>query len=166
MSVPKWQLQTPVSAFIFDCDGTLSTIEGIDILAQNRGISDKVSALTAEAMGKSGLNPEVYQKRLDLVFPQQKEVLALGHQYFKHQVHDVKNIIQLLTRLNKTIYLISAGLYPAIKIFGQLLEIPSENIFAVNIHFDAHGDFIDYERTSPLIHNDGKRQIITQLKKL
>lgn len=166
MAFPQWQLQTSLSAIIFDCDGTLSTIEGIDELAKNNGVSETVKSLTAEAMGKSGINQELYQKRLDLVYPTQKQVLELGHHYFTHQVPDAKEIIQVFKRLNKAIYLVSAGLYPAVSLFAKLLHVPCENVFAVNIQFDAAGQYQDYDRTSPLIHNNGKQVIVTRLKAL
>jgi len=161
---PTWQLQTPIEAIIFDCDGTLSAIEGIDELAKNNGVGEIVSALTAEAMGKSGITPELYQQRLDLVYPQQKQVLELGAQYYTQRTPDADRIIQLFKRLNKSVYLVSAGLYPAVTLFGELLEIPKTHIYAVDIHFDAQGQFLDFDRSSPLLHNDGKREIISQLK--
>ena len=164
MTSLQWQLETPLSAVIFDCDGTLSTIEGIDELAKNNGVSETVKSLTAEAMGKSGINQELYQKRLNLVYPTQKQVLDLGQHYFTHQVPDAKEIIRVFKRLNKVIYLVSAGLYPAVSIFAKLLQIPCENVFAVNIQFDAAGQYKDYDRTSPLIHHNGKQVVVNQLK--
>ena len=164
MTTPTWQLQTPIDAILFDCDGTLSTIEGIDELARKNGVEDIVESLTAAAMGKLGMNPEVYQRRLDLVYPTQEQVLTLGHDYFAHKVPDLIEVIEVLKRFNKSIYIISAGLYPAVRIFAGLLKIPSQNIFAVPLEFDAQGLYLDFDRTSPLIHNDGKRNIVNQLK--
>lgn len=160
----NWQLQDPVSAIVFDCDGTLSTIEGIDELAKMNGVSAEVQLLTAEAMGQSGLNPMLYQKRLDLVFPNREQVQELGYQYFANQVPDAKLVIDIFQRLKKEVYIVSAGLYPAIKIFAELLNVPPANIFAVDIQFDEKGQFVDYDRTSPLVYHHGKREIVTQLK--
>ncbi|EKD53813.1 MAG: hypothetical protein ACD_60C00149G0012 [uncultured bacterium] len=162
----NWQLPTPLDAIIFDCDGTLSQIEGIDELAKANGTYDAVKELTAEAMGKSGLNPELYQKRLDLVVPTEKEVHNLGQKYFNYQTEDTSAVIQLLHRINKKIYVISAGLYPAVAIFADLLHIPRQYIFAVNIYFDSKGNFSDYECTSPLTSANGKRSIVSELKKI
>lgn len=160
----NWQLQTPLDAIIFDCDGTLSTIEGIDELARKNGTGAKVSALTEEAMGKTGLNPTLYKKRLDLVKPTQEQVFSLGMEYFVHRVPDIEGVISLLKRLNKAVYVISAGLTPAVNIFGQLLQIPQSNIYAVNIDFDNEGHFLDFNHKSPLVTHEGKRLIVTQIK--
>jgi phosphoserine phosphatase len=165
MPTPNWQLKTPVSAIAFDCDGTLSALEGIDALAEQNGTSDNVKSLTEEAMGKSGLNAAIYQKRLSLVNPTQQQVTALGEQYFAQQVPDAHNVIRILKQLNKSIYLISAGLYPAVLHFGKSLDIPPPHIFAVDIQFDSNGHYLDFDHTSPLIKNEGKRTIINLIKK-
>src|SRR5579864_8230977 len=121
MTSLNWQLSSPVSAIVFDCDGTLTSIEGIDCLAKNNGVGESVSALTSEAMAKTGINPTLYQQRLDLVIPRREQVYALGHQYYAHRMPDVIEIINLLRRLNKSLYLISAGVNPAVRMFGEML---------------------------------------------
>jgi len=164
MALKHWQLSAPVSAIVFDCDGTLSRIEGIDELAKHNGVSDEVTSLTELAMGQSGLNEHLYQTRLELVYPTKDQVHALGQQYADHQVPDVDQVIRIFHRLNKTIYIVSAGLYPAVKIFGDLLQIPSQRIFAVDIEFDPQGKFVAFDRASPLVRREGKRTIVSQLK--
>ncbi len=164
MITPTWQLITPIDAIIFDCDGTLSTIEGIDELAKNNAVYETVRSLTAEAMGKSGMTPELYSQRLDLVQPAKEHVIALGQQYFDHQTPDASRVIQLLLHLNKAVYIVSAGLYPAVEIFATRLKIPREHIFAVNIEFDSKGQYLNFDHQSPLVTSNGKRDIVTQLK--
>ncbi|VVC75648.1 hypothetical protein AQUSIP_09380 [Aquicella siphonis] len=164
MTSPSWQLSSPLSAIVFDCDGTLSAIEGIDFLAKNNGVGEAVQSLTQDAMSKTGLNPALYQQRLDLVFPRREQVYALGHQYFAHRIPDVSDVISLFKRLNKSMYLVSAGVNPAVKMFGELLQIPPENVYAVDLRFDQQGNFLDFERSSPLVNNDGKREIVRQIK--
>ncbi len=164
MTKDNWQLKDPLDAIIFDCDGTLSTLEGIDELAKRNGVGKQVSALTADAMGKTGMNLGLYKKRLDLVKPTQEQVFSLGMEYFVHRVPDAEQVISTLKRLNKTIYIISAGLTPAVQIFGQLLQVPQANIFAVNIAFDTQGHFLEFDHKSPLVTREGKRLIVLQLK--
>lgn len=161
-----WQLKKPVQAVVFDCDSTLSSIEGIDELAKQHHVGSIVQKMTAEAMGSSGLNPILYQNRLNLVNPTREQVLKLGQLYYEHLTPDILAIICLLKRLNKEIYLLSSGLYPSIAIFGELLTIPSENIFAVDITFHEDGSYRDYDHASPLTHNDGKRAVIHKISKI
>ena len=56
-------------------------------------------------------------------------------------------------------------MYPAVSHFGNLLQIPKENIFAVGIQFDQHGHYVNFDDSSPLVYRDGKREITAQLKK-
>ena len=161
-----WQLETPVTGIVFDCDGTLSTIEGIDELAKKNGVANEVMSLTEMAMAQTGINAHLYQARLDLVCPHKDQVQALGQQYFVHCVPDASAIIDIFQRLNKSVYIVSAGLYPAVKIFGDLLKVPHENIYAVPIQFDQQGYYSHHEKTSPLIQHHGKRVIVEQLKSI
>lgn len=164
MTIPSWQLKTSVSAIVFDCDGTLTSIEGIDFLAKNNGVADKIEPLTLRATEISGLTPSLYQQRLDLVLPRREQVYALGHQYFMHKAPDIIEIIHLLLRLNKTLYLVSSGVNPAVRIFGEMLQIPAKNVYAVDLRFDQQGNFLHCENDSPLIHHDGKKKIVQELK--
>lgn len=166
MSFFNWQLQKPIDAILFDCDGTLSQLEGVNELAKLSGVEEEVSALTMQAMAKTGLNPALYQERLSLIRPHYEAVKALGKHYFDQRVPDTLELIRIFKRLKKSVYLISAGVNPAVDIFGVLMEIPKNNIFAVDLCFDAQGKFQDFDHQSPLIWNQGKGKIIKQIKLL
>lgn len=155
--------ETPFDAIVFDCDGTLSHIEGIDELAKTNHVGEEVMRLTAEAMGVTGINPELYQKRLDLVLPTPQQVQALGRSYFEHQAPDLLPVIKMLQELRKAVYIVSAGLYPAVVDFAKLLELDPANVFAVDIYFDTAGNYRDFDHSSPLVHANGKRLIAEQL---
>lgn len=160
----SWLLETPLEAVIFDCDGTLSAIEGIDELARMNGVYEPVQALTAQAMGKSGINPDIYQKRLELVNPSRQQVIDLAQAYIEQMAENIPSIIQIFQRLNKTIYIVSAGLFQAIEPFAHHLGVPTECLFAIKLEFDAKGHFVDFDRHSPLIHSEGKREIVKKLQ--
>lgn len=166
MKTHSWQLEKPINAIVFDCDSTLSTIEGIDELAKRNGVGEHVESMTAEAMNTTGVNPDLYIKRLNLVSPKKEQLIELGRFYYANQVQHASHVIQVLKRLKKSIYLVSAGLYPAVKAFGESMQIPGENIYAVNIHFDDQGNYMDFEKNSPLIGAQGKRPIVTKLKEM
>lgn len=159
-----FKLSQPLDAIIFDCDGTLSRIEGIDELAVENGVGKQVMELTAAAMGSVGMSPELYQQRLDLVHPTRTQVLALAQKYFDHKTSELLPVIKKLQALHKNLYIVSAGLAPAVLGFGQLLNIPAENIFAVNIDFDVNGSYVDFDHNSPLTHANGKRIVVQQIK--
>jgi phosphoserine phosphatase len=163
---PALPLEFPVTGIVFDCDGTLSSIEGIDALARHRGVTAEVSALTAEAMNQSGVNPELYAKRLHMVMPTEEQVEALGSEYIQHQVPDLQEVIAAFKRLNKSIYIVSAGLSPAVRIFAKHLGIAQEQVFAVDVYFNEQGHYQDFDHNSPLIHADGKCRVVSALQKI
>ncbi len=157
-------LSEPVDAVIFDCDGTLTNIEGIDFLAEQNGVGRRVTQMTQEAMGRSGLTPDIYRQRLELVRPTFMQVKELGQHYFSHVTPDTISVIQLLNKLNKKVYIISAGLLPSVLAFGKAMQVPEQHIFAVDIFFDAHGHYQDFDTQSPLVSNNGKREIVSNIK--
>lgn len=155
----------PISAVIFDCDSTLSAIEGIDELASASGVYAEVCALTQEAMEGGGLTPALFAKRLALVKPTKSALITLAARYWEEATPDAAAVITALQDLGKTVFIISAGLNPAVKLFGKQLKVKPENIFAVDTFFDEHGNYLAFDEQSPLIHSEGKRVIISEIKK-
>lgn len=165
MTTPlPWQLPAPLDAIIFDCDGTLSSIEGVDELAKLNGVGEIVTSLTSAAMSKTGISPIIYQERLNLTRPTQSEITELGQWYFDQRAPEVIEVISTLKRLHKSVYIVSAGLLPAVKIFGEKLGVPAKHVFAVDIKFDSQGNYVNFDHNSPLTDRDGKREIVKQLK--
>lgn len=164
MKNTSWQLQHPLDAIVFDCDGTLSTIEGINELAKNNNVGDAVITLTHKAMSETGMTPEIYKQRLMLTKPTHDQVLTLGQMYISTLTPDTAGVIKILQQLNKTIYIMSAGIQLAVNMVAKHLHVPEKNVFAVNVKFDQHGHFHDFDHQSPLVSNNGKRKMIEILK--
>ena len=159
------QLTTPLDAIVFDCDGTLSCLEGIDELAQVNGVEHEVAALTQKAMGVTGITPDLYAQRLSLVQPTETQIKKVGHDYFYERTPDVLEVIQIFQRFNKVIYIMSAGVNPAVIMFAERLGIPKSQVFAVDLQFDAAGAYLDYDHQSPLTSPGGKRDLVELLHK-
>ena len=157
-------LLAPLDAIVFDCDGTLSRIEGIDELARMNGVGEKVAALTADAMGNTGLTPELYTERLAITKPSLEQVHALGKTYYEYRTPDVEWVIHTFHQLGKAVYIISAGLFAAVNLFAKALGVPEERVFAVSLFFDHHHQYLDFDRESPLIHGAGKRTVLEKIK--
>ncbi|MEK7583486.1 MAG: HAD family hydrolase [Patescibacteria group bacterium] len=62
----------------FDCDSTLTKIEGIDALAELAGVGEEVKELTRQAMEGELSLEEVWKTRLDMIrpTPAQIEIVA------------------------------------------------------------------------------------------
>lgn len=162
--ISEFAVSVPFDAVIFDCDGTLSKIEGIDELAAQKGVGAEVAAMTAVAMTKTGLNPELYQDRLNLVKPDLHQIEQLGKLYFENCTKDVEAVINVFKQLRKPVYIISAGVNPAVRLFGEYLGISSDKIQAVDLFFDLNGNYESFDKSSPLIRKQGKRTVINQIK--
>ncbi|HVY53002.1 MAG TPA: HAD-IB family phosphatase, partial [Gammaproteobacteria bacterium] len=165
MMKPDWQLKAPIDTIIFDCDSTLTRLEGIDELARYNNVGDTVARMTAQAMSTSGMNPDLFKARLELIKPTYKQMKQLSLDYFNHRSLDVIEMLEILKKLEKNIFIVSSGLNPSVTDFGKQLHIPAENIFAVNLKFSADGTYLDFDHSSPLIQRDGKRTIVAEIKK-
>lgn len=160
-----WQLEHPIDAITFDCDSTLSAIEGIDELAKCNGVAAAVQHMTDLAMNETGLNAQLYANRLALVKPTHTQVKHLGEQYYLQRSLDAVEIIQCLHRLNKAIYILSAGIQQSLQIFAKKLGIPDQNVFGVNLYFDNQGHYEGFDHQSPLVTQAGKKIIASEITK-
>ena len=158
----------------FDCDSTLTTIEGIDVLADYAGKKWRVEVLTKAAMdGEMDLG-EVYGKRLQAVKPTRKQIRSIRRAYKRNVVEDATAVIQTLQELGHKVYIISGGLEEPVKEFGIFLGVPKENIRAVGVNYnelsgnwwdprsEGERQYLTYEEGALSI-SDGKAQIVKDL---
>jgi phosphoserine phosphatase len=148
----------------FDCDSTLSKIEGIDELARRVGLGDEMSELTNAAM--NGIVPleAVYEQRLSLIRPDQASIDWVADLYISEIVDGVQAVFSTLLAQGKEVHIISGGLRQAILPLAARLQLPESHVHAVDVYFNADGSYKDYEQTSPLARNGGKADIVNTLK--
>lgn len=156
-------LNRPIDAVVFDCDSTLSKVEGIDELARLNGHGEKVLEMTHQAMSHTGVNNSLYSQRLDLVKPTQEQMKILGDLYYQHRTPGAEATIKFLSDLGKKVFIMSAGLLPPVQLFGEQLGIAKSAAYAVDIFFDKDGNYSHYEEDSLLTGMTGKREIIRDL---
>jgi len=160
LKVAKWALSSPLHAIFFDCDGTLSLIEGIDYLAELNGVGDEVCAITRQCMTESGMSLSSYRQRLDLVRPTALHIQQLAQWYIRQVTPDAKTVIDVLQQMDKKIYLISAGIKAALLPLAKFLGITEESVFAVDVTHNRKGEYLGFNQNSDLVQPDGKsRQI-------
>ena len=156
----------------FDCDSTLTAVEGIDVLAESVGKRQRVEVLTQAAMdGQLDLG-DVYDKRLRAVRPTQQQVLDIRRSYKRHVVEDAARVVTALQGLGHKVYIISGGLAEPVEEFGIYLGIPRERIRAVGlIYNDLSGHWWEKNderrylahQEGALTVSSGKAQIVREL---
>ena len=161
----------------FDCDSTLSRIEGIDELARLKGKEGRIGLLTNKAMDGELELEDVYGKRLQAIKPSRAQLKAIEERYWETMVEDARETIAALHALGKAVFIISGGLIDAVKGFGRRLGVDADRIRAVELEYNelsgewwryhepgAQGaqTYLDYEH-GPLTVTSGKARIIDEL---
>ncbi|MFI3156130.1 MAG: HAD-IB family phosphatase [Methylococcaceae bacterium] len=147
----------------FDCDSTLSKIEGIDELADRVGLGEEMSKLTDAAMNGEVPLEAIYEQRLSLIRPDQGSIDWLAGLYIERIVDGVKEVFETLTVLDKELHIISGGIRQAILPLAKSLGLPETQVHAVDIYFNEDGSYRDYDRNSPLARSGGKAEICKRL---
>ncbi len=174
MDETRW---TSFDLIFFDCDSTLSAIEGIDELARFKGKEWRVGVLTEKAMNGDLDLAEVYGKRLQAIRPTRGELKAIEERYWETIVPDAEDVLAALRLLGKHVFIVSGGLAEPVRGFGKRLGVPPENIRAVELEYNElsgdwwqyyqpqtqnHQTYLDYNE-GPLTVSSGKPAIIQAL---
>ena len=150
-------------AILFDCDSTLSTIEGIDVLAEQAGVVDQVVPLTNAAMEGRLKLEEAYAARLDLIKPDASTIEAVGRQYIETRVEGAAEAIAALGVLGWEVHVVSGGIRQAVLAIARFLGVPDERVHAVDLKFDANGHYAGFDPESPLARSGGKAEIVRRV---
>lgn len=149
----------PFEVVILDCDSTLSSIEGVDELARQRGVGAEIAALTERAMqGRVSLE-SVYAERLDLIRPDRELVAWLGRRYMETLVPGADVLVRELHAHGKEVHIVSGGILQAVEMLGGALGIPRSFVHAVELRFDQGGGFAGFAEDSPLSRSGGKAAV-------
>lgn len=168
---------TSFDLIFFDCDSTLTAIEGIDELARLKGKEWRVGVLTEKAMNGELELEEVYGKRLQAIRPTRGQLKTIEERYWEAIVPDAAAVIAALRFLGKHVFIVSGGLAEPVRGFGKRLGVPPENIRAVELEYNelsgewwryyqpetrAGQTYLDYD-DGPLTATSGKPAIIQAL---
>jgi len=162
---------------IFDCDSTLTTIEGIDELARIKGQFESISEITRKAMDGEIELEAVYNDRLAKLQPTRADLRLIARTYCENAVPNARAVIEALKAAGCEVSIISGGLLQSVLKFARWLSISADNVRAVPIKFDQlsgewwrfnqyggnpEEHFLDIAPT-PLIETEGKRAVIKEL---
>lgn len=148
----------------FDCDSTLSSIEGIDELARMRGkeVFSRVEALTNEAMNGLVRMEDVFGLRMEIVRPGSTEAAAVGRRYIETVEATAKATVSALAGMGWTPVVISGGFRQAIRPLADFLGIA--RVEAVDLYFSGDGSYKGYATDYPTTRTGGKAEVISRLR--
>jgi len=143
---------------LFDCDSTLSSIEGIDELAREH--KAEIERLTEMAMRGEVALEAVYGRRLAIIRPSRAELERVGALYVDRLVAGARETVGALQEAGVEVRIISGGLRPAVLHVARALGIDETLVFAVAISFDERGEYAGFDEASPLARQGGKSALI------
>ncbi len=150
---------------VFDCDSTLSAIEGIDELARVRGpeVFARVEAMTRDAMEGKIAVEDVFSRRLEIIQPRPVDVDAVGNLYLQHIEPTAMATVNALKTAGWTPIIISGGFRQVIAPLAKHLAIA--RVEAVDLFFDVAGNYTGFDAKFPTTRSGGKPICIEDLKR-
>jgi phosphoserine phosphatase len=157
-------MPTSPKLIIFDCDSTLSAIEGIDELGRLRGpeVFARVEAMTHDAMNGKISVESVFGERLRIIQPRAADVAAVGQHYIDTVEPTALATLATLRAAGWTPLILSGGFRNAIRPLAVRLGI--ERVEAVDLFFDAAGHYAGFDESYPTTRSGGKPELIRALK--
>lgn len=159
----KKKATAPYDVVIFDCDSTLTRIEGVDELARMQGRESEIAQLTTAAMeGRMALE-NVYARRLERLRPDRAAVDRLGRRYVEEIVTGARETITALRGRGLEVHIVSGGFLPAVLTLAREFDLEPGQVHAVALQFASDGRYLGFDHGSPLTRAGGKRTVCAEL---
>jgi phosphoserine phosphatase len=145
---------------VFDCDSTLSAIEGVDEMAALRGpdIFKACEQMTLDAMEGKIPIASVFSERLKRIQPTREEVAGIGRHYIETIEPFAETCISELKKNGWGVAIVSGGFLQAIEPLAARLGI--RRVAAVSLFFAEDGSYAGFDETAPTTRNGGKPEIL------
>jgi len=149
----------------FDCDSTLSAIEGVDELGRLAGaeVFQQVEDLTNQAMNGEIAIEDIFGQRLDLIQPTRQQMEEIWALYIEHIEPTARETVAALQEAGWEVIIISGGFKACIEPLARELNI--ERVEAVPLYFNEDGSYAGFDADYPTTRSGGKPEIIREIKK-
>lgn len=133
---------------IFDFDSTLISVESLEIILNSLVNKDPeklniIARLTNEAMNGEISFKDALIGRLNIAMPTQQSITNFITTHCPDSLSTgMAKLIRILQENNVDIFIISGGFKEVILPFANYLNLPQQNIYAVEIDWDNEGNFI------------------------
>jgi hypothetical protein len=162
---PHSEVVRAFASVVLDVDRLISTIDGVEWLANRRGdlIARKVAVLAARSRDGTVDAERAYADRLAMVRPRRDEVADLSRAYSASIAPGCVDTIHRVRQAGVRVVIVTRGLRPAMYGVVYRLGLDAGDLYAVNVRFDALGAYAGFDRTSGLSTAAGKRAVIASL---
>lgn len=149
---------------LLDCDSTLSAIEGVDELGRMQGpeVFRAVEDMTNAAMNGGTPIQEVFARRLDMIRPTRTMTATIADMYHATRAAGVEAALDAVRAAGWTPVIVSGGFRQAILPFAERLGIT--RVEAVDLRFDAAGDYAGFDTSAPTARSGGKPDVVRALR--
>lgn len=153
------------ASVVLDVDSTVSGAEGIEWLAAKRGpaVASEVSRMTQQATDGEISLESVYAHRLEVIEPNESEVVELARFYERRLAPRAAEVITELRENGIRLVLVSGGIRQAILPLGLRLGFTPTEVFAVRLAFGEDGAYSGFDNQSPLTTSNGKAIVVQRL---
>lgn len=153
------------ASVVIDVDSTLCGVEGIDFLAARRGpeVTARIVALTDKAMKGEIPLESIYGHRLTTIRPTRADIAALAAEYERTLAPHAADAIGRMRAAGARLILVSGGIREAIAPLARTLGFDATDLHAVSLRFDDAGNYLDFDRSSPLTTQPGKPVLVSSL---
>ena len=153
------------ASVVIDVDSTLCGVEGIDFLAERRGpeVTAQIVALTDKAMKGEIPLEAIYGHRLTTILPTRADIAALAVEYERTLAPGAAEAIRAMRAAGARLVLVSGGIRDAIAPVARTLGFDDADLHAVSLRFDDAGNYLDFDRSSPLTTQPGKPVLVRAL---
>lgn len=105
----------------------------------------------------------VFGRRLQIIQPRIRDVLEVGRRYVTTVEPTAEAMLRTVRSAGWTPIIVSGGFRQAIRPLADLLGI--SRIEAVDLRFDAKGDYAGYDETFPTTRSGGKPEVVAALRR-
>lgn len=155
---------TDMNLIFFDCDSTLSSIEGIDELARERGPEtfSQVENLTNAAMNGEIPIEEVFPRRMEIIRPDHALCTLVARRYLETITPGTREAVANLREAGWVPVILSGGFARLIEPLA--VELGIDHVEAVPLELTPDGDYRSFDSTYPTTRNGGKPEVIHDWK--
>jgi phosphoserine phosphatase len=123
----------------------------------------EITVVTERAMRGEIPLESIFAERLARIRPTRDEIAALGEAYVEGMAPAAAEVCARLMDAGVRAVIVSGGLRQAVLVLAGALGIAEPDVHAVNVEFDDAGEYVSFDRSSPLARSGGKPVVVRGL---